>query len=176
MLALPGGAYVYQGEELGLAEVEDLPDDVLQDPGWEQSGRSERGRDGCRVPIPWSGEASPFGFSPEHATAPPWLPQPSSWGELTVEAQSGDEGSMLELYRHALHIRRGQRALGDGTMRWSEAPDGALAFSRDPGFTCIVNLSGDPVPLPKGADVLLSSAPLTGDRRVPADTAVWLAV
>ena len=68
MLALPGGAYVYQGEELGLAEVEDLPEEVLQDPGWEQSGRTERGRDGCRVPIPWSGEEPPFGFSPDDAT------------------------------------------------------------------------------------------------------------
>ena len=99
MLALPGGAYVYQGEELGLAEVEDLPDEVLQDPGWEQSGRTERGRDGCRVPIPWSGEAPPFGFSPPNASAPPWLPQPVAWRELTVEAETGDECSMLELYR-----------------------------------------------------------------------------
>ena len=67
MLALPGGAYIYQGEELGLAEVEDLPDSVLRDPGWEQSGRTDRGRDGCRVPIPWSGEGPPFGFSPDDA-------------------------------------------------------------------------------------------------------------
>jgi alpha-glucosidase len=79
MLALPGGAYVYQGEELGLPEVEDLPDDALQDPTWELSGRAERGRDGCRVPIPWSGSAPPFGFSPPDAGAPPWLPQPPSW-------------------------------------------------------------------------------------------------
>jgi alpha-glucosidase len=176
MLALPGGAYVYQGEELGLAEVEDLPEDVLQDPGWEQSGRTERGRDGCRVPIPWSGDSSPFGFSPGGATAPPWLPQPPSWSELTVQAQTGDERSMLELYRRALHIRRSQGALGDGTMRWLEAPTGALAFARDPGFACIVNLSGDSVPLPPGADVLISSEPLAGDRNLAADTAVWLAV
>ena len=175
MLALPGGAYVYQGEELGLPEVEDLPDDVLQDPGWEQSGWTERGRDGCRVPIPWSGDQTPFGFSPEGATSSPWLPQPASWGELTVQAQSGVERSMLELYRRALHIRRGRPALGDGTMRWLDAPIGALAFTRDPGFTCIVNLSGDPVPAPQGMEVLISSGPLTDDGRVPADTTVWLA-
>ena len=102
MLALPGGAYVYQGEELGLAEVEDLPEEMLQDPGWKQSGYTLRGRDGCRVPIPWSGEEPPFGFTPNGASAPPWLPQPRSWRTLTVQAQTGDERSMLELYRRAL--------------------------------------------------------------------------
>jgi alpha-glucosidase len=176
MLALPGGAYVYQGEELGLAEVEDLPEHMLQDPGWEQSGRTERGRDGCRVPIPWSGHEPPFGFSPDDAGASPWLPQPPSWGKLTVEAQTGDERSMLELYRRALGPRREQPALGDGTMRWLDAPNGALAFGREPGFTCIVNFSGDPVPLPAGADMLIASGPPTDDGRMPADTAVWLAV
>ncbi len=174
MLALPGGAYVYQGEELGLAEVEDLPEELLQDPGWEQSGRTERGRDGCRVPIPWSGETSPFGFSPDDASAPPWLPQPPDWRELTVEAQTGDERSMLELYRRALSLRRTQPALGDGKLSWREAPDGALAFVRHPGFMCIVNLSGDPVALPDGAELLISSGPLTDDGRVPFDTSVWL--
>ena len=174
MLALPGGAYVYQGEELGLAEVEDLPEDVLQDPGWEQSGRTERGRDGCRVPIPWSGEKPPFGFSPDDASAPPWLPQPADWRELTVEAQTGDEHSMLELYRRALSLRRTQAALGDGKLEWLQAPEGALAFGRDPGFMCIVNLSGDPVALPDGAELLISSGPLTDDGRVPFDTSVWL--
>ncbi len=178
MLALPGGAYVYQGEELGLAEVEDLPEDALQDPGWEQSGRTERGRDGCRVPIPWSGEATPFGFSPEDASAPPWLPQPPAWRELTVEAQTGDESSMLELYRRALGLRHAQPALGDGALRWLDVPEGALAFARDPGFECLVNLvvTGEPVPLPAGAVVLLASAPLTDDGRVSGDTAVWLSI
>jgi alpha-glucosidase len=174
MLALPGAACMFQGEELGLAEVEDLPEDVLQDPGWEQSGRRERGRDGCRVPIPWSGQAPPFGFSPDDASAPLWLPQPPAWRELSVEAQTGDEHSMLELYRRALHLRRAQPALGDGTLRWLDAPDGALAFRRDPSFECIVNLSDDPVTMPDGAELLISSGPLAGDRRVPPDTSVWL--
>ena len=78
-LGLPGGAYVYQGEELGLDEVEDLPDEALEDPTWERSGHTDRGRDGCRVPVPWSGDAPPYGFSPAGATAPPWLPQPAGW-------------------------------------------------------------------------------------------------
>jgi alpha-glucosidase len=175
MLALPGGAYIYQGEELGLAEVEDLPDDALRDPGWEQSGRTDRGRDGCRVPIPWSGDEPPFGFSPKAASAPPWLPQPASWRALTVESQAGDERSMLELYRSALRIRRAEPALGDGSLEWLDAPDGALAFERERGFVCVVNVSADPTSPPAGAEVLLSSGPLTNDGRVPQDTAAWFA-
>jgi alpha-glucosidase len=168
MLALPGGAYLYQGEELGLWEVEDLPDEVLQDPTWERSGRTNRGRDGCRVPIPWSGDTPPFGFG----DGTPWLPQPVAWKDFTVEAQTGDPHSMLELYRTALRIRRTQPALGDGTLRWLDAPDGTLIFARDPDFRCVVNLSGAPTPLPTG-EVLLTSAPLD-DGRLPVDSAAWL--
>ncbi|MGZ4343296.1 MAG: glycoside hydrolase family 13 protein [Solirubrobacteraceae bacterium] len=173
MLALPGGAYVYQGEELGLAEVEDLPDEVLQDPGWKQSGYTLRGRDGCRVPIPWSGQEPPFGFTLNGATAAPWLPQPRSWGTITVQAQTGDERSMLELYRRALRIRREHPALGDGAMHWIDAPEGALAFARDPGFVCVVNMSGDHAAAPHGAELLLSSGDLESDAAVPVDTAAW---
>jgi alpha-glucosidase len=175
MLALPGGAYIYQGEELGLAEVEDLPDDALQDPAWEQSGHARRGRDGCRVPIPWSGLEPPFGFSPPDPSAPPWLPQPAAWRGQTAEAETADENSSLALYRRALELRRAHPALGDGTLRWLEAPSGALAFAREPGFALIVNFSAHPVALPEGAEVLIASGPLH-DGRVPTDTAVWLAV
>jgi alpha-glucosidase len=174
MLALPGGAYVYQGEELGLPEVEDLPDEVLRDPYWEQSGRTSRGRDGCRVPIPWSGQAPPFGFSPHGASAPPWLPQPASWRALTVEAQLGDDSSTLKLYGQALEIRRAHRALGDGPLRWLDAPEGALAFGREPGFICMVNFSAGPLPVPEHARVLLTSGALIAGGCVPSDTAVWL--
>jgi alpha-glucosidase len=176
MLALPGGAYIYQGEELGLAEVEDLPEELLQDPGWEQSGHTDRGRDGCRVPIPWSGVEPPFGFSPPGAGAPTWLPQPACWRGQTVESQTGDPGSTLELYRRALRLRRAHPALGDGTLRWLAAPTGALAFARDPGFACVVNLSADPVPAPPQAELVISSGLLEHDGRVPADAAAWFAV
>jgi len=176
LLALPGGAYVYQGEELGLPEVEDLPDDVLQDPRVRQTGGRSRGRDGCRVPLPWSGDRPPFGFSPADAAASPWLPQPASWASLTVEAQTGDPSSTLELYRSALRLRRAHAALGDGTLRWLPGPDGALALARDPGFVCVVNVSAPPVPLPEGATLLLASGPLAANGLVPADTAVWLSV
>jgi alpha-glucosidase len=171
MLALPGGAYVYQGEELGLEEVEDLPDDLLQDPTWLRSGRTDRGRDGCRVPIPWSGDRPPFGFGPDGST--PWLPQPATWRDKTAQAEAGADGSVLELYRSALRLRREHPALGDGTLAWVESPTDVLHFTREPGFACLVNLSDRPLRLPRGWRVLLSSGPV--DRDVPTDTAVWLA-
>jgi len=173
MFALPGSAYVYQGDELGLWEVEDLPDTVLQDPTWRRSGHTERGRDGCRVPLPWSGAAAPFGFSPEGATKEPWLPQPADFAGVTVAAQETDAGSMLALYRAALALRHSQPALGGGELTWRPAEPGVLAFDRAPGFTCVVNLSDGPVALPHGARVLLSSVPLV-DGRLPVDAAAWL--
>jgi alpha-glucosidase len=174
MLALPGGAYVYQGAELGLPEVEDLPDRALQDPGWVLSGRTNRGRDGCRVPLPWSGERPPFGFSPDDAASSPWLPQPDSWGALTVESQARRPGSVLDLFRSALAIRHDHTALGDGSLTWVDGPAGVLSFARDPGFECVVNLSAEPIASP-GATVLLASAPLADDGQLPPDTTVWLA-
>ncbi|HEY3260436.1 MAG TPA: alpha-amylase family glycosyl hydrolase, partial [Pseudonocardiaceae bacterium] len=172
MLALPGGVYVYQGEELGLPEVEDLPRDVLQDPTWRRSGHTDPGRDGCRVPLPWSGDTAPYGFSPDGT--PTWLPQPDEWARYTAAAQLGDPTSMLELYRSALAERRSNPALGDGTLEWLDSPAGSLTFARSDGFVCIVNVSAEPVALPEGAQVILASGPLTDDARVPADTAVWL--
>ncbi|MFG2955836.1 glycoside hydrolase family 13 protein [Streptomyces sp. NPDC048291] len=175
-LALPGGAYVYQGEELGLPEIEDLPEAVLQDPVWERSGHTERGRDGCRVPIPWSGTTTPYGFSAADATASPWLPQPADWAPRTVAAQTGDPASMLELYRTALRIRREHPALGDGTLTWlDDTPAGVLAFRREPGFICVVNLSTEPYQLPAHASILLTSGPVEDNRLAP-DQAVWLTV
>ncbi|MEU1812792.1 glycoside hydrolase family 13 protein [Micromonospora sp. WMMD1076] len=172
-LALPGAAYVYQGEELGLWEVEDIPYELRQDPMWERSGRVDPGRDGCRVPLPWQGDTPPFGFSPDGAAAAPWLPQPADWKDRTVRAQTGDPHSMLELYRAALTLRRAEPGLGDGTLTWLPAPDGVLAFAREPGFTCLVNLGGTAVPLPAHDRLLLASGPLDDDR-LPPDTAVWL--
>jgi alpha-glucosidase len=173
LLALPGGAYLYQGEELGLPEVEDLPAEVLDDPVWERSGRTDPGRDGCRVPLPWSVGGPSLGFGPPGG-APPWLPQPPGWEDLAMTVQAGDPASMLELYRAALGLRRAHPALGDGGLRWLEAPPGVLSFARDPGFACLVNLSGRPAPVPGGSGVLLASGPLAPGGAVPPDTAVWL--
>jgi alpha-glucosidase len=172
-LALPGSAYVYQGEELGLGEVEDIPDEARQDPLFLRTNGANPGRDGCRVPLPWSGVEPPFGFSPPGASAPPWLPQPKAWRDQTAEAEQRDPGSMLALYLAALHIRRREPALGDGSMRWLGAPAAVLAFGRDPGFICVVNMSTVDVELPPHQEVLLASGPLAGDR-LPPDTTVWL--
>jgi alpha-glucosidase len=173
-MALPGSVYVYQGEELGLWEVEDIPGDRRQDPIWHRTGGADPGRDGSRVPLPWSGAEPPFGFSPPGSAAEPWLPQPREWRGLTVESEAGDPGSMLELYRSALRIRRAQPGLGDGPMTWLPAPEGVLAFDRGAGLRCVVNLSTAPVDLPEHSGVLLASSPLEGGR-LPADGAAWLA-
>ena len=170
MLALPGGAYVYQGEELGLPNVDDLPDEVLQDPMFIRTGGEVRGRDGCRVPIPWSGSSPPFGFSPDGVR--PWLPQPESWAALTAEAESSDEGSTLSLYRGALRLRRVLGGLADLPFGWRESSEGVLDFERGNALRCVVNIGEQPVEL--GDDeVLLSSIALV-DGRLPVDAAAWI--
>ncbi len=171
-LALPGIAYLYQGEELGLEEVEEIPSAMRQDPRWEQSGRTDPGRDGSRVPLPWSGDRPPFGFSPDGASAEPWLPQPAAWSVLTAQAQEDDAGSMLSLYRHALRLRR-ERWQNAAPVTWIDSPGDTLGFRRG-DMECWVNTGGD-VPLPKG-EVLLASAGGTEAGVLPTDTAVWVAV
>ncbi|WP_456846277.1 glycoside hydrolase family 13 protein [Cellulomonas sp. P5_C6] len=170
--ALPGSLYIYQGDELGLPEVEDLPLDVLQDPMHFRSEGVDPGRDGCRVPLPWSGSSAPYGFSPAGSTAPPWLPQPGAWAELTVTAQEADPASTLHLYRDLLAIRRAEPALGDGPMTWIDSAHDVLAFARG-GLVCVVNLGDEPAALPAHTDVLLTSAPLVAGL-LPRDTAAWL--
>ncbi len=171
MLALPGGAYVYQGEELGLPEVTTLPAEVRQDPAFARTGGEDRGRDGCRVPIPWEGEAPSYGFGPGSAS---WLPQPPEWARLSVAAQTGVPGSTLELYRQVLALRR-EHAMGRGALEWDEELTGGdvLAF-RTRGVLVVLNLSARPVPAPAGSRVLLASADLV-DGAVPTDTAAWFA-
>jgi alpha-glucosidase len=173
-LALPGSAYLYQGEELGLWEVEDIPDELIADPIWTRTGHRVRGRDGCRVPLPWQAGAPGFGFGPPGA-AGPWLPQPAKWRDLAADAQAGDAGSMLELYRAALRVRatRARAQLADDALEWLDAADGVLAFRRPGGFGCLLNLSGQPAPLPAHQAVLLASGTLD-DGKLPPDTAAWL--
>jgi alpha-glucosidase len=171
-MALPGAMYIYQGEELGLWEVEDIPDDKRQDPIWRRTGGADPGRDGCRVPLPWTGNEPPFGFSQGHE---PWLPQPKEWRELTVEAESGDPASMLELYRGALRIRKARLAPA-GELTWLDSPEGVLAFDRQAGLRCVANLSAVPAELPEAGEIILASGPLTADAKLPPDTTVWLAM
>ncbi|HSK60897.1 MAG TPA: glycoside hydrolase family 13 protein, partial [Actinomycetospora sp.] len=162
--ALPGCLYVYQGDELGLPEVEDLPRDLIQDPMHERSGGVDPGRDGCRVPLPWSGAHPPFGFSPDGVE--PWLPQPAGWSALTAERQARDPASTLSLYRQVLALRR--RLDHDAPLRWLDAPPQVLSFARGP-MACVVNLGPDPVDLPEHTAVLFSSGSLAGGRLLPDD-------
>lgn len=175
MLALPGGAYVYQGEELGLPEVADIPKDRLTDPRWKMSGYTDPGRDGCRVPLPWAtSESGSYGFSSNAALRAndSWLPQPKWWGQYAADAQESKSDSTLNIYRKALAIRKGEAGLGDGKMEWIDFGKKTLAFTRPGKFVCIVNF-GKSIKLPKGAEVLHSSSPLVG-KKIPSDTTVWL--
>jgi alpha-glucosidase len=174
LMALPGSAYLYQGEELGLPEVEDIPGDRRQDPVWRQSGNQDVGRDGCRVPMPWTGATPPYGFSPEGATAEPWLPQPGGWDRLTAAAQQGDAGSVLELYRRALRLRREHLTAAPVTIGWLDAPSDVMAFARGP-WQCWVNTGEAEVALPDG-EVVLCSDPDAAPGRLPGAAAAWVRV
>ncbi|MFF8531137.1 glycoside hydrolase family 13 protein [Streptomyces sp. NPDC015532] len=175
MLALPGSAYVYQGEELGLPDVVDLPDEVRQDPAYFRGAGQDGFRDGCRVPIPWTRAGSSYGFGDGGS----WLPQPAEWAELSIEAQTGVAGSTLELYRDALAVRRERADLGAGDgVTWLTAPEGVLAFRRG-DFVCTANTGNKVVTVPAYGRVLVSSGEVTlskdGQAQLPADTTVWWA-
>ncbi|MGV0835098.1 glycoside hydrolase family 13 protein [Mycolicibacterium thermoresistibile] len=168
MLALPGAVFIYNGEELGLPNV-DLPDEALQDPVWRRSGGTERGRDGCRVPMPWSGDAPPFGFSTRPDT---WLPMPGQWSALTVEKQLADPDSTLSFYRRALQLRRSRTEFGGTSIAWLEHGPDAVVFRVGGGLICALNAGADPLPLPDGSLLLASATPVAG--ALPPNAAAWL--
>jgi alpha-glucosidase len=177
MVALPGSLYLYQGEELGLPEVFDLPPEARQDPIFARSAGTELGRDGCRVPLPWSGSAPPYGFGPGGS----WLPQPDTWAELSAAAQRVDPDSTLSLYTRALRLRRELPALGAGELRWlSGADDDVLIFERPSpegggaAVICAVNQGTTPVHV-RDATPILASAPLAPDGKLLPDAAAWWA-
>lgn len=174
MLALPGGAYIYQGEELALPEVRDIPEDRLEDPRWFLSEKTDKGRDGCRVPLPWSSnESGSFGFSINEKLGKEnsWLPQPNWWGNYSAENQEHDPNSTLNLYRKALEIRKTEIGLGDGELEWFNMSDQVLAFKRPGNFACIVNF-GEAFKIPNG-EVLIASTPIK-DGILPEDGALWM--
>ncbi|MDR3202639.1 MAG: glycoside hydrolase family 13 protein [Bifidobacteriaceae bacterium] len=177
MLALPGAAYVYQGDELGLPEDASLPEEALDDPTWRRSGGTVRGRDGARVPLPWLKEGGSYGFS---AGGTPWLPQPADWGSYAAETQRGKPGSTYETYRTALWLRR-RLGLGTGSLAWmAELPlgsdDDVLAFVNRSTLV-IANTGRQALRLPPGLVLLHSSEDLPmgpdGAVLVPPDTTVW---
>jgi alpha-glucosidase len=175
MLGLPGGAYVYYGEELGLPEHTTMPDRYRQDPTYHRTHHEVTGRDGCRVPMPWVRDAPSFGFGPGDD---PWLPQPDVYGDLAVDQQTGVDGSTLELYRTLLDYRRRHR-FGHGGLAWDErCSETVLAYRNLAGdgertLLVVTNTGPDPVALPDG-EVIASSAPLTGEGAVPQDTTAWV--
>ena len=168
LLALPGAACLYQGEELGLPEVLDLPARFRRDPTFHRTGGAVPGRDGCRVPLPWAGAEPPFGFSPSR----PWLPQPPDWATLTAAAPGGQPGSTLDLYRRAVRMRR--QLLGPNTapLCWRESAPDTLVFERPGALTCVVNLGVDPVAL-DGHPVLVSGEQ-PDPSVLPPHGAAWL--
>ncbi|WP_432108708.1 glycoside hydrolase family 13 protein [Streptomyces sp. AA1529] len=186
MLALPGSAYLYQGEELGLPEVAELPHAARRDPAFHRApgtaAEGEQGmRDGCRVPVPWQSDGPSFGFG----SGGSWLPQPAGWGALSVRAQTGDPHSTLELYRTALQLRRLLPGLGDSAMEWLPAPEGVLAFAR-PGLVCLLNTRDEAVRTAAPGELLLCSVPEESrdameaggpadQLRIPANSCSWWA-
>ena len=181
MLSLPGSAYLYQGEELGLPEVIELDDHVREDPTFHRTNGEVYGRDGCRVPIPWESAAPAFGFS---ASGDSWLPQPGHFARFARDLQRGDPTSTLELYRRALALRA-EHGLGTGDVQWLSGFDPEIIALRNGDITVIANLGATSVTLPAG-EVLLASGPLDGDGDgpnggqragvvLPTDTAVWMA-
>ena len=189
IMALPGCTYIYQGEELGLFEVEDLKHEDLQDPNWirnvvvkrqkvffKKAGKningvavvhSEKGRDGCRVPLPWTAKGSSFGFGTAHAH----LPQPSWFADFAVDVQSAAKDSTLDIYRRALAARRKHQATEDVEWISTKNPE-VIHFKRSNGWHCIMNFSGEPYAIPKG-EVLVASTPFKG-RKLPKDTCIWI--
>lgn len=173
MLGLPGSAYVYQGEELGLPDHTALPAEVRQDPSFFRTAGAEPGRDGCRVPLPWVGGAPGNGFGPTGRT---WLPQPDVYADLAADRQYGAAGSTYEMYRTALELRRAEK-IGTAGLAWAQALAGSpdiVAF-HVAGVVVLANLGEAPVVLPAEVEVLVASGDLV-DGAVPSDTTVWLRV
>ncbi|GAB3598112.1 glycoside hydrolase family 13 protein [Microbacterium tumbae] len=167
MLSLPGSSYLYQGEELGLPEAIEIPDEFRQDPTWFRTDHERYGRDGCRVPLPWEAGAPAFGFN---TTGASWLPQPAEWASYARDAEEADPASTLALYKRLLRLRR-ERSLGTGSLVWEDLGPDAVAFRRG-DLHVAVNLGAEPIELPAGAAFVVQSQPFSGSA-LPVDTAVW---
>jgi len=167
LLALPGSTYIYQGEELGLPEVVDLPHEALADPLWLRTNQKEKGRDGCRVPLPWLKSAPFFGFSTQSSH----LPQPTWFGEFSVEKQDTETNSFLNFYRDALMLRKENQC--DESFEWiSNSNEEVLQFKRSNGWQCVINFSQKSVECPSG-QVILATAPII-NKKIPANATVWV--
>lgn len=172
---LPGSVYVFQGEELALEDV-DLPDDARQDPVWFRTRGAQKGRDGARVPLPWSGDAPPYGFS-DRRDADLWLPQPEGWGAATVDVQLRSPWSPLQVYRDLLRLRRAHPGLAEGEPLQVEVPrPGVLVVRRGRRLSCVVNTGSGDIAWP-GVPVLVSDPSVRVDTDavvLPPSTGAWL--
>ena len=168
MLALPGSAYLYQGEELGLPEAIEIPDEARQDPTWFRTNHERYGRDGCRVPLPWVADEPAFGFNDTGAS---WLPQPREWRALARDVEAADAASTLSLYTTLLAERRA-RSLGTGALEWVEGRGPEVVAFRNRNVTVLANLGAEPVAIPAGR-LIVASGPVHEDL-VPTDTTVWV--
>jgi alpha-glucosidase len=166
ILALPGSTYMFQGEELGLHEVTDIPEPQIQDPQYLRNHKIDKGRDGCRVPLPWTKSGSSFGFG----TGSAHLPQPNWFGDYSVEVEEKDAHSPLAIYRRALELRKDLQTKEE--IKWHKTSDvSVLHFSRPNGWNCITNFRAQEYTMPKG-EILISSKPLVNGK-IPAGTTVW---
>lgn len=173
LLTLPGAVYIYNGQELGLPNVDDLPDEVLQDPSFFRTNGAVRGRDGCRIPLPWTHDAVAAGFS---SNANTWLPMPDYYRNFAADLQRSDAASMLNLYRQTLDMRRAHPALRRGQLRWLESTDGCLGYevrTDEEAFEIWVNFADHSIPLPSGTIVVSSVADIV-DNALPPDSSVIL--
>jgi alpha-glucosidase len=171
VFALPGAACLYQGEEMGLAQVEDIPDDVMQDPIFFRTGERDLSRDGCRVPLPWTSDAPSWGFS---RSAPPWLPQPTDWSRAGALDQLADELSFVSFMAALLGVRSQLGPTLSVDVQWESAPPGVVILRRGPSFRCVVNFSGEPWRLEARDRVLVATSPLDAHRVIAANNAAWL--
>ena len=170
LLGLPGSSYLYQGEELGLHEVGDIADEDRQDPAFFRGADPDRdglGRDGCRVPLPWTAEGESFGFGADGAH----IPQPDWFASYAVDVEEADPGSTLTLYRRALRLRRQLQT--EEVLEWTETGrDDVLRFTRPNGWQVVTNFGTEPFPVGADADAVVLGA--LEDGAVPAETTVWL--
>ncbi|WP_253904249.1 glycoside hydrolase family 13 protein [Arthrobacter sp. Br18] len=178
MFALPGGIYLYQGEELGLPDHTAMPEDARRDPTFVRTGGERLGRDGCRVPLPWLADAPLYGFGATgddtNAVPQPWLPQPEGWAGYARDVQSGDPDSTLSLYRTALQLRRDLQ-LGAGSLSWSrefETTD-TVAFLNGEVLV-VLNMGEFATPLPTGNVIVASTPGAVEDQTLQPDACVWL--
>jgi len=173
--SLPGGIYIYQGEERGMPSA-DVPDEARQDPAFIRSGGSDKGRDECRVPMPWNSTEANYGYG----IGKPWLPQPSDWAQYCVDQEIDNPNSFLNLYKKSLYLRHNHPALGgEGDVTWIDSASGIMHFTREPGLEVVVNASTSAQHVNvKGASLLLESADgvslNNGVLVIPSDTTVWL--